>query len=220
VFAKAGHTKHLYNPARKIAFYYAEATVDGRREQSDQFKTRKEAKEWLRDLFNRRIPYTDPEILVRRVAPPKRRRTTRRKHNPGEAWHRGEASAAHRARRSTSDADESLFFSGVETAHTLSASAAKALKMNTRPERTLPPARIRKNPIGVFGIGNPPKSIRATVAGVVYSRCLEIRAEKTKFKPGLYRHPFARKSGVQILALDNGDLLIHSTRGVNLWGPV
>lgn len=65
---------------------------------------------------------------------------------------------------------------------------------------------------------NPARELRTTVAGVVYNRCLEVRAEKTGYQPGLYRHPFSRKSGVQILALDNGDLLLHSTRGVKLWG--
>lgn len=60
--------------------------------------------------------------------------------------------------------------------------------------------------------------ISAKIEGVVYNRCLEIRAEKTTHKPGYYRHPFSRRSGVQILALDNGDLLIHSTRGIALWG--
>lgn len=79
-------------------------------------------------------------------------------------------------------------------------------------------AKMKENPIAIFGLGNPPKSIKANVEGVVYNRCLEVRAEKTgKFQKGLWRHPFSKKSQVQILALDNGDLLLHSTRGVKLW---
>lgn len=97
-------------------------------------------------------------------------------------------------------------------------------KINTKKNprtRTIPPPRLRhrQNPLAVFGLANPPKRVNAEIKGIVYSRCLEIRAEKTKYKPGLYKHPFSRSSGVQILALDNGDLLVHSTRGVNLWEP-
>lgn len=88
-----------------------------------------------------------------------------------------------------------------------------------------------RNPLAVYGLGNPKKRripsrvngrVNTSVAGILYHRCLEVRAEKTVggpgFTPGLYRHPFARNSGVQILALDNGDLLLHSTRGKRLWG--
>jgi hypothetical protein len=82
-------------------------------------------------------------------------------------------------------------------------------------KKTKSPA-LKDNPITI--VGNPPRSIRANIAGVIYNRCLEIRAEKTgSWKPGLYRHPFARASKVQILALDNGDLLIHSAAGKKLW---
>lgn len=87
------------------------------------------------------------------------------------------------------------------------------------PRGILTRAKARKNPLAVFSLGNPPKRINAGIAGVVYNICHEIRAEKTGFKKGLYRHPFDRKSGVQILALDNGDLLVHSTRKVRLWKP-
>ena len=167
--------------------------------------------------------------------------------NPGEEWHKGMASVARRYYQQTKEPIERAMFKGVEVAHVDSGKAARRLKMNREQERVIRPSRTirkhrtvrpgegrfpmsalysgkktrpRKNPLAVFGIGNPPRSVHATVEGVVYSRCLEIRAEKTKFKPGLYRHPFSRKAGVQILALDTGDLLVHSTRGVNLWEPI
>lgn len=92
------------------------------------------------------------------------------------------------------------------------------------------PKKTRNNPIAVYGLGNPgsrtrarrpqdnPSSYRATIEGVIYNRCLEVRAEKTgSFKPGFYRHPFATTSRVQVLALDNGDILLHSTHGKKLW---
>lgn len=66
---------------------------------------------------------------------------------------------------------------------------------------------------------NPPHGINAGIAGVIYNRCVEIRAEKTTYEPGYYRHPFSRKAKVCVLALDNGDILIHSKAGVNLWKP-
>lgn len=80
------------------------------------------------------------------------------------------------------------------------------------------------NPLAVFLPGNPNpgpmKEIRAKVAGVVYNRVREVRAEKTAHPElkGLYKHPF--KKGVQQLALDNGDLLLHSTTGKPLWERV
>lgn len=81
---------------------------------------------------------------------------------------------------------------------------ARALGVKRRPA---PARKYTKNP-----------SVSAGIAGVVYNRCVELRAEKTGYKPGLYRHPFSKKSRVQILALDNGDLLIHSQAGIKLWG--
>lgn len=82
----------------------------------------------------------------------------------------------------------------------------------------------RKNPITLVGNPrdrhNPPKRIMASVAGVLYNRCLEIRAEKTLGRhKGLWYHPFKKESEVQILALDTGDLLIHSRNGKFLWKP-
>jgi len=141
------------------------------------------------------------------------------KKNPGKAWHEREASYAHDYVRESKDPDEKVFYAGVESAHRISASAAHKLKMNPKKERVIRP-RHSKNPLAVFGVGNPPKRVSIGVAGVLYSRCLEIRAEKLKYKPGLYKHPFTRKAGVQILALDSGDLLVHSTAKVNLWKPV
>jgi hypothetical protein len=141
--------------------------------------------------------------------------------NPGAAWHEGMAQTAGAYGKRSREPLERAMFKGIEVAHKDSAGAARALKMNR--ERVIPRQRVRRtrrNPLAVFGVANPPKRISTGIAGVVYSRCLEIRAEKTKFKPGLYKHPFSRSAGVQILALDNGDLLVHSTRGVNLWEPV
>lgn len=78
----------------------------------------------------------------------------------------------------------------------------------------------KKNPLAVYSLGNPPKRVSAKIEGVIYNRCLEVRAEKTgSFEPGLYRHPFNPKSHVQVLAVDNGDILLHSTNGTKLWRP-
>lgn len=68
-------------------------------------------------------------------------------------------------------------------------------------------------------LNNPPNVINAGIAGVIYNRCVEIRAEKTMYERGYYKHPFARTSKVCVLALDNGDILIHSKAGINLWKP-
>ena len=80
---------------------------------------------------------------------------------------------------------------------------------------------VKDNPITVVGLLNPypPRSVSANIEGVVYNRCIEIRAEKTGYKKGFYKHPFSRGSQVCIYALDNGDLLVHSKAGVKLWQP-
>lgn len=77
--------------------------------------------------------------------------------------------------------------------------------------------RAKRNPITV--VGNPPARINTTIAGVLYNRCREIRAEKTSKTglKGLYYHPFLERSKVMVLGLDNGDLLIHSQVGEKLW---
>lgn len=78
-------------------------------------------------------------------------------------------------------------------------------------------AGMRENPITV--IGNPPDEVRANVAGVMYNRVHEVQAEKTgahKHK-GFWYHPFKGKSDVQMLALDSGDILLHSKAGKKLW---
>jgi hypothetical protein len=76
-----------------------------------------------------------------------------------------------------------------------------------------------RNPITVVGLANPPRSVHANIEGIVYNRCIQIKAEKTGYKKGFYKHPFSRGSQVCIYALDNGDLLIHSKAGVKLWQP-
>lgn len=124
-----------------------------------------------------------------------------------------------------------------------------------------PRPRLKENPIGVFGLGNPPtytvldhtgavigsglnrkqaqyrgqqyanrtgkpvkvildkenppKEICSAVEGTIYNRVKEVRAEKTVFKKGLYKHPF--KKGVKMLGLENGDIVLHSTTGKPLW---
>lgn len=77
--------------------------------------------------------------------------------------------------------------------------------------------RERHNPLVIYGLGNPGARVQARVEGVIYNRVLEIRAEKTGYKPGLYRHPFSRAAKVCLLALDNGDILVHSRAGKKLW---
>ena len=84
------------------------------------------------------------------------------------------------------------------------------------------PLEMKKNPITVVGLANPqgnPPRVNANIEGVIYNRCIEIRAEKTGYKKGYYKHPFSRGSKVCIYALDNGDLLVHSKAGVKLWQP-
>lgn len=77
---------------------------------------------------------------------------------------------------------------------------------------------------GIPGVGqtpreNPPKRIRADVAGVMYNRVWEVQAEKTgdHEHKGLWYHPYKGKSQVQMLALDSGDILLHSKAGKKLW---
>lgn len=82
---------------------------------------------------------------------------------------------------------------------------------------------MQSNPITVVGLANPqenhPRSVSANIEGIIYNRCIEIRAEKTGYKAGFYKHPFSKGSKVCIYALDNGDLLVHSKAGVKLWQP-
>lgn len=82
---------------------------------------------------------------------------------------------------------------------------------------------LKDNPITVVGLvnpqENPPRSVNANIEGIIYNRCIEIRAEKTGYKKGYYKHPFSKGSQVCIYALDNGDLLVHSKAGVKLWQP-
>lgn len=87
---------------------------------------------------------------------------------------------------------------------------------------TKPP---EKNPITIVGNPNPPNGscpepperVSASVTGVLYCSVIEIQAEKKVKHKGFWYHPFKRKSEIQMLALDNGDLLIHSVRGTPLW---
>lgn len=93
----------------------------------------------------------------------------------------------------------------------------RADKVGTRKEL------FQKNPITVVGLANPqdnpPRSVSANIEGIIYNRCIEIRAEKTGYKAGFYKHPFSKGSQVCIYALSNGDLLVHSKAGVKLWQP-
>lgn len=126
------------------------------------------------------------------------------KRNPGAAYHEAEAAAEEATERRAArkgKVTQAAFHRGKAAAHRQSEAKARELHMN---------------PIAVFG--NPGQRISAKVEGVIYNRCIEIRAEKTTHKPGYYRHPFNKKSRVEILALDNGALLIHSKAGERLWG--
>ena len=126
------------------------------------------------------------------------------KRNPGAAYHEAEAVAEEATERRAArkgKVTQAAFHRGKAAAHRQSEAKARELHMN---------------PIAVFG--NPGQRISAKVEGVIYNRCIEIRAEKTTHKPGYYRHPFNKKSRVEILALDNGALLIHSKAGERLWG--
>jgi hypothetical protein len=70
--------------------------------------------------------------------------------------------------------------------------------------------RIKKNPIAVY---NPPAP---KVVGTIYNKAIEIRAKKTGSDlAGKYKHVFG--NNVKILGLDNGDVVIHHTRGKRLW---
>ncbi len=126
------------------------------------------------------------------------------KRNPGAVYHEAEAVAEEATERRAArkgKVTQAAFHRGKAAAHRQSEAKARELHMN---------------PIAVFG--NPGQRISAKVEGVIYNRCIEIRAEKTTHKPGYYRHPFNKKSRVEILALDNGALLIHSKAGERLWG--
>lgn len=126
--------------------------------------------------------------------------------NPGEAWHAGKMEEAERSEKAVKKPSLKDFYHGKAIAHFESALQARS---NTR---------TRKNPLAVFTVGNPPNEIRANVSGVVYNRVCEVRAEKTgTFRKGLWRHPFTHATQVQMLALDNGDLLLRSVKGVRLW---
>lgn len=126
------------------------------------------------------------------------------KRNPGVEYHAQEAELAEQQERRAArggKVTQAAFQRGKAAAHRQSEMKARELK---------------ENPIVVFG--NPGSRVQAKVEGVIYNRCIEIRAEKTHHKPGLYRHPFAKKSRAVILGLDNGSILIHSMAGERLWG--
>jgi len=131
--------------------------------------------------------------------------------NPGEAWHAEKEREAERSERAVKKPSLKDFYHGKAIAHFESGLKARALKSESR-------NFVRRNPLAVFSLGNPPDRINTKIAGVVYNRCLEVRAEKTgTFSRGLWKHPFSKRSQVQILALDNGDLLLHSVVGIRLW---
>lgn len=117
------------------------------------------------------------------------------KMNPGERWHQGMASVAGRYVRQAQGREEKALFKGMQVAHEDSASAAHKFKMN---------------PIGVY---NPP----AKPAGIIYNNAIEIRAEKSQNKAlkGFYKHAFG--SGVQIIGLQDGTVLLKHRKGKRLW---
>lgn len=126
--------------------------------------------------------------------------------NPGEAWHAGKMEEAEQSEKRVKKASLKDFYHGKSIAHFESALEERAR------------SKTQKNPLAVFTLGNPPKSINATIAGIIYKRCLQVRAEKLgKFQSGLWKHDFDKASEVHVLALDNGDILLHSVRGIRLW---
>lgn len=128
------------------------------------------------------------------------------KKNPGEAWHAGKMEEAEDSERRVKKPSLKDFYHGKAIAHFES-----ALEERSR-------TKTRKNPLAVFAVGNPPHEIKAKVKGVIYKRCLEVKAQKTgTFQKGFWRHEFDASSDVYILALDNGDILLHSARGIRLW---
>ena len=134
----------------------------------------------------------------------RRMREARMKKNPGAAYHESEAAAEEETERRDArkgKATQAAFHRGKAAAHRQSEAKARELRMN---------------PLAIFG--NPGSTVQARVEGVIYNRLIEIRAEKTTHKPGFYRHPFQKSSRVVVLALDNGDILIHSKAGKHLWG--
>ncbi len=231
VFAKAEHAKHVKNPIEPHPdFTITEHPVHGGGKSYGIL--------WYIDGVHSVGFSTAQEAYNNAVRHVHRHPGKYGKGNPGEAWHEGMQHVAARYGRDAGTREEKILFKGVEVAHRDSAKAARRMKMNPkrRPSlakhRTVRPGEgrfpmsavfsgkekpVKKNPLAVFTLGNPPTRINTGIAGIVYNICHEIRAEKTGFKKGLYRHPFSRKSGVQILALDNGDLLIHSTAKVRLW---
>ena len=126
------------------------------------------------------------------------------KRNPGASYHAAEAEQAEAQERRAArggKVTQAAFQRGKASAHRQSELKARELKLN---------------PIAVFG--NPGSHVQAKIEGIIYSRCIEIRAEKTHHKPGLYRHPFNKKSRAVIFGLDNGSILIQSMNGTRLWG--
>jgi hypothetical protein len=124
--------------------------------------------------------------------------------NPGASYHAAEAEQAEAQERRAArggKVTQAAFQRGKASAHRQSEMKARELKLN---------------PIAVFG--NPGSRVQAKIEGIIYSRCIEIRAEKTHHKPGLYRHPFNKKSRAVIFGLDNGSILIQSMNGTRLWG--
>jgi len=155
------------------------------------------------------------------------------KKNPGVRYHGMKQAEADQQDRHAKTRAHKEFFHGKSVAHLESGLAARALKGNRVR------ARAKRNPLAVFTVGNPgrhrptlarrrknpPREIHAKVAGILYQRALGIEgqklsvdAEKAGFERGKYYHKFSALSRVQILALDNGALLVQSANGTRLWG--
>ena len=166
----------------------------------------------------------------------KRMQAARRKkgkRNPGVGYHNVKRLEADRAQRSADDkGKEKLgqFFHGKSVAHLESGLEEESRFLVARGKRNppkrkrcralpRPKSRTRRNPtLAIYGLlGNPPREIRARIEGVVYNRLIEIKAQKTGFQKGFYRHTFNGATQACIMALDNGDLLIHSRGRKPLW---
>jgi len=196
----------------KALHYGQEVWILDRNEQAARVRVGSTVKRWKRDPDRIEVTFKFGLYESFRLGTQEILRDIylRESENPGAAWHEREEGKARRERQASGAGSmREAYYTGQAVAHRTSKGEAARLGMN--------PAL---NPISVLGIGNPPNGkVKGSIAGLIYNRVIEIRAQKTGYKAGYYRHPFSRGSQVQIFGLTNGDLLVHSKAGVKLWQP-